>query len=151
MPRPNRARPRSPRSWPSWSGAAPGRTPATRLDAIATRPWPSSRRPACSSPRPASTSRGSSSRSSTPRPTARAAKDRSHLAVGLVVLGLLLLAVADHQDLADPPPVGRLDGQGQAVDEHLVARLRHAADPVVDQPADRVVLVLVLEAQLDVE
>ena len=49
------------------------------------------------------------------------------------------------QHLADPPAVGRLDGQRQPVDLDLVARLRHAADAVVDEPADRVVLVLVLE------
>ena len=61
------------------------------------------------------------------------------------------VAVAHDEDLADPPPVGRLDGQRQAVHLDLVAGLRDAADPVVDEPADGVVLVLVLERELDVE
>ena len=50
-----------------------------------------------------------------------------------------------HQHLAHAPAVGRLDRQAQAVEADLVARAGHAADPVVDEAADRVVLVLVLE------
>ena len=56
--------------------------------------------------------------------------------------------MAHDQDLADPPAVGRLDRQPQAVDVDLVAGRRHAADAVVDQAADRVVLVLVLELEV---
>ena len=41
---------------------------------------------------------------------------RDALAVGLVVLGFAALAIANGEDLADAAAVGRLDGQGQAID-----------------------------------
>ena len=54
-------------------------------------------------------------------------------------------ALAHDQHLADATPVGRLDREPEPVDADLVARPRDAADPVVDEAADGVVLVLVLE------
>ena len=63
----------------------------------------------------------------------------------------LVAAVADHEHLADPPAIGGLHGQRQAVHLHLVAGLGHPTDPVVHETADRVVLVLVLERELDIE
>ena len=88
-------------------------------------------------------------RSSAPdRPIAATRPGDSGLAVGLV-LGVVPLA--DDEHLADAPAVGRLDGEPQAVDLDLVARLGDAADAVVDEPADRVVLVLVLELEGGVE
>src|SRR6185436_20079443 len=128
----------------SSSGPAPATTPATRPGATGMRPSPSSTPPGSSSRRPVPGSRRSSSRSSRP-------ERRDALAVGLVVLGSTTLSIANGEDLADPAPVGRLDGQGQAIDRDLLAGLGDAADAVVDEPADRVVFVSVLEPQVRVE
>ena len=59
------------------------------------------------------------------------------LSLSLVTAG----SMADRKHLADPVAVGRLDRQRQRLrlELDLVARLRHAADAVIDKPADRVV------------
>ncbi len=57
----------------------------------------------------------------------------------------------DDEDLADAPPVGRLDRERQPVELDGVARRRDPTDTVVDEAADRVVLLLVLQLELDVE
>jgi hypothetical protein len=54
-------------------------------------------------------------------------------------------------DLADAPAVGRLDREHEPVGLDPIAGARHAADAVVDEAADGVVLVLVLEVELRVE
>ena len=98
-------------------------------------------------PAPASASSRSSWRSSAPDgPSHRAGPSRSRPS-GPPRRCRSSSRLADDEDLADPPAVGRLDGQRQAVDRDLVAGLRDAADAVVDEPADRVVLVLVLEPE----
>src|SRR6478736_8975927 len=81
----------------------------------------------------------------------RSSDEPSRLAIRLVVLGAVLVAVTDGEDLADAASIGGLDGQGETVDLDLVAGLRHAADPVIDQPADRVVFIGVLETEVRVE
>jgi len=56
----------------------------------------------------------------------------------VLVRGLVVdIPLADDEHLAHPPAVGRLDREPQAVEVHLVARLRDAADAVIDEAADR--------------
>src|SRR5712671_4612344 len=84
---------------------------------------------------------------------ARLVAEVPFLAVAVLVRrrAAVLVAAADRENLAYAPTVGRFDREGQAVDLDPIARCRHASDPVVDEPTDRVVLVLVLEAEVRVE
>src|ERR1035437_7724546 len=74
--------------------------------------------------------------------------------LGLVSTIGVARPVEDRQDFADAVPVRDFHRERQAVllDLDLVSRFRHAADAVIDQTPNRVVLLGVLEiAQLNVE
>src|SRR5207249_1591825 len=70
----------------------------------------------------------------------------------VVIVGRWCLRdLARDQHLADAAPVSRLDRQPQSVDVDRVTRCGHATDAVVDEAADGVVLLGVLELQVEVE
>ena len=67
------------------------------------------------------------------------------------LLGLITLELPRHEDLADSAAIRRFDREAQSVQVDRVAGRRHAPDAVVDEPADGVVLLGILELHVEVE